>query len=248
MSDARTARKIAMIENTLATNADVLSPAQIDSLKATIANLKATGEAFPGATAARLGNLTARIPAPAVIDVVPVSAVTMPVPAATLPPVTSPALAPTPVAPALPRPTAASLTAGKARFDAMSADGKVFTFEVSKPDRFKGEFFASVYSSDAGKFLYVAMMNGATGALRFTGGSKVTADDVKAKVLVWALGKVYSGAALPAGYSIVERTVDRTPAKRVGYGRRNYAVRSGAAAIRRAAVQARTGMMGGMGA
>jgi len=249
MSDARTARKIAMLQNTLDTNADVLSPAQIDSLKATIASLKATGEAFPGATAARLGMVTARIAdsypvpvTPADVQTPVLAAATMPAPAPPAAPVAAPAPAPADDWLATARPTAASLTAGRAKFDARSADGKVFTFEIAKPDRFKGEYFASVFHVEQGKFLYVAMMNG-DGKLRFTKGSKFTDSDLQARVLSWALGKVFSGAAIPPGYSIVERDASPAPARTGyrGYNRRraNPYARSGAAALRRAAVTAR---------
>lgn len=233
MTDAKTAAKIALLETTLSTNADVLSAAQVESLKATIANLKATGEAFPGANAARMAAKakpvtprTAIVRAAAALPILEatVSGDTMratPVFVNTAVNTLDPGPATKPVATVGTMPTLASLLTG-GKFDASSPAGKVFTFEIAKPDRFRGEYFASVFNAEQNRFLYVGMMK-ADGTFRFTTGSKLTDADVETKVLRWALGKIVSGGPVPNGYTITARTTSPktpTPRRRGWSGRR----------------------------
>ena len=100
--------------------------------------------------------------------------------------------------------TPAFVTAGKAIFTVSNPQGVRYTFRVKLPKEPRGEFFASVLfgSNNETDYVYVGMVDGRTGALRTTRGSKVAASDTRTKVLAFALRVIYGRQALPAGYRI----------------------------------------------
>lgn len=100
--------------------------------------------------------------------------------------------------------TPAFVTAGKAIFTVSNPQGVRYTFRVKLPKEPRGEFFAAVLygPQNESDYVYVGMVDGKTGTLRTTRGSKVAADDVRTKVLAFALRVIWGRQALPAGYRI----------------------------------------------
>jgi len=189
----RTERKIKTIETTLANDADVLSVAQVASLNATLAMLRAT---LSGATPMPSAMDRARMDA-AKANAAVVRESEAPVMEAEV--VKSEVVTTTAKLTVLPE----FVMAGKAIFTVSNPEGKRYTFKVEKPDRYRGEYFASVMtgSDNEASYSYVAMMSEA-GNLRTTRGSKMPETDVRFKVLKWALDVVFGRRKAPDGYAI----------------------------------------------
>ena len=100
-------------------------------------------------------------------------------------------------------PTREFLMAGKATFTFQSKTGEHFTFKVTKPDQFRGEYFANVMTGTDNEkdFSYVGMMNEYLN-LRGTKGSKLPMDDKRVLVLKFALDIIAGRKPLPQGYTL----------------------------------------------
>jgi hypothetical protein len=99
----------------------------------------------------------------------------------------------------------AFVTAGKAIFTISKlATGERFTYKVSAPDNFRGEYFGSVMkgSDNENDYRYVGMVAQSDLSLRFTKGSKFAADTKEARGLAFALAVVAGRKTLPEGYEL----------------------------------------------
>ena len=95
------------------------------------------------------------------------------------------------------------VTAGHAVFTVANPAGQHFTYRVSTSDD-SARWFVGVMtgSNNERDYSYHGLLDPATGAVRVTAKSRVSADALSAKVLRWALDVVYGRRSLPAGYAI----------------------------------------------
>ena len=96
------------------------------------------------------------------------------------------------------------VTAGKAIFTFSNATGERYTFKISAPDNFRGEYFASVMkgTDNENDYRYVGMMSGAGLTLRTTKASRFPEASKEFRVLAFALDIIAQRRALPAGYDL----------------------------------------------
>lgn len=189
MTTATKTARIQMIENTLATQADCLSPGQIDGLKMTLATLRATlaGEVIDMTPITK--TKAAAADDPRLKTELPEAGGVAQFEGDTRQPFVL---------------TRDFVQAGKAIFTFSSPKGSRYTFKVERPDNFRGEFFASVMkgSDNEASYAYVGMMSKDSLNLRFTKGSKFGAGTVEAKVIAFALDIVAGRKAMPEGYEL----------------------------------------------
>lgn len=103
------------------------------------------------------------------------------------------------------------ILAGRAIFTVVSITGERYTFKVTRKDstnpRFPApSYFAAVMTGSANdsdsSYDYVGIVQAGAGTVKATRNSKITPDDVRAKVLNFALSVAWGARALPAGYKI----------------------------------------------
>ena len=97
------------------------------------------------------------------------------------------------------------VTAGHAVFTVANPTGQHFTYRVTtSDDPSRPAWFVGVLTGPSNEtdYSYHGLFDPATGAVRTTAKSKVSADALSAKVLRWALDVVYGRRSLPAGYAI----------------------------------------------
>jgi hypothetical protein len=217
MNAAAIARKITMLETTISTSADVMSPeaiaklktlrdslvsmqsgtVTIDAARGAAAHLDGMIASEPGTHGRTALELTAEVLREAVAVATEVEPVAVPVVDVTV----------TTSEPATADPLSREfITAGRAIFTISNGRGERFTFKVTKPeDRFRGEYFASVMkgSDNESDYKYCGMMSGERFTLRATKGSKFGADTKEFKVLAFALDVIAGRRALPAGYELL---------------------------------------------
>lgn len=99
------------------------------------------------------------------------------------------------------------ILAGRAVFTVSSPKGGRYTYKVSlkaAEGRYPDTWFCKLLTGpdNTSDFTYMGILDRSTMAVRLTAKSAYGADSTPVKVLVWALAKIQTGSALPAGYEI----------------------------------------------
>lgn len=105
------------------------------------------------------------------------------------------------------------LLGGNATFTVDNGQGKHYTFKISRTKKeralhlqqHQGTFFASTMTGpdNESHYTYVGIVQKVTGSIIMTYGSKIKSNDVRFKVLEWAVKKVFNALPLPEGYAIM---------------------------------------------